>query len=228
VILGIDHIAIAVHDPDAAIAELAAFLGIPAGTSGGRHQAWGTRNRLLWLGDTYVELVTVFDANLARRSWLGGPTLQAIERGRPEAIAWAISTDDIDLDRFEMNAAGASLDPAVAGARRRPDGQVARWRLALPREIALAQPFLIEHEPTSAEWTDEDRALRAVAPGRVVAMEVPVDAIDGMSVTDEWQPIGGQWVRAARGSIATPVFRIGGLARGGPEAEVLGCRWHVE
>jgi hypothetical protein len=127
-----------------------------------------------------------------------------------------------------MNAAGASLDPAMAGERRRPDGQVARWRLALPREVALAQPFLIEHEPTSAEWTDEDRALRAVAPGRVVAMELPVDTIGGLSVTDGWQAVGGQWVRAAGASIATPAVRIGGLARGGADAEVLGCRWHVE
>ena len=227
-ILGIDHLVIAVHDPDAAIAELASTLGIPAGTSGGRHQAWGTRNRLLWLGDTYIELVTVFDAKLAGRSWLGRPTLRAIEAGRPEPIAWAISTDDIDLDRFDMNAAGASLGPATTGERRRPDGQVARWRLALPPEVALAQPFLIEHVPASAEWTDEDRDLRALAPARLVAMEVPVDAIAGLSATDEWQSIGGQWVRAAGASNAGPAVRIGGLARGGAEAAVLGCHWHVE
>ena len=55
-LVGIDHLVIAVADPDAAADELSETLGIPAG-GGGRHDHLGTYNRLIWLGDTYLELI---------------------------------------------------------------------------------------------------------------------------------------------------------------------------
>lgn len=227
-ILGIDHLAIAVSDPDEAIEELASVLGLPAGTSGGRHEAWGTRNRLLWLGDTYIELVTVFDATLAEQSWLGRPTLRALERRGAEAIAWAISTDDLDLDRAAMNAGGAALGPATAGERRRRGGQVVRWRLALPGAVDLGHPFLIEHDPSAAEWTPEDRAARALTPARLLSIELPVDEIAGVPAIGGDQVLGGQRVRPAGTAAGVTTVHIGGAARLGAGANVLGCRWHVE
>jgi len=228
VILGIDHLAIAVSDPDDAIEELASILALPAGTSGGRHEAWGTRNRLLWLGDTFIELVTVFDATLAERSWLGRPTLRAQERGGAEAIGWAISTDDLDLDRAQMNANGAALGPATAGERRRQDGQVVRWRLALPGPIDLGHPFLIEHDPSAAEWTPEDRAARGRLPARLLSIELPVDEIAGVPAIGADQALGGQWVRAAGTAAGVTTIRIGGVARPEAEVNVLGCGWRLE
>ena len=59
-LLGIDHLVIAVRDPDAAAATIERDLGI-AFTGGGRHDAWGTFNRLAFLGDSYLELIGVFD-----------------------------------------------------------------------------------------------------------------------------------------------------------------------
>jgi hypothetical protein len=226
VLLGIDHLAIAVDDPDAAIAELASALGIRAGTSGGRHQAWGTRNRLLWLGDSYIELVTVFDARLAQRSWLGRPTLAALPG--PTAICWALSTDDLDLDRFEMNGAGAQLGASLAGERRRPDGRTVRWRLALPPEVDLQRPFLIEHDMTAAEWTEEDRAERLANPARLLHLQLPVDAVDGMPGARIGTALGDQLVRAAGASLELPAVRIGGLARGSAEVTALGCKWLID
>ena len=61
--LGIDHLVIAVPDPDASAAVLAAALGV-AVTGGGRHELGGTHNRLAFLGDTYLELIGVFDREL--------------------------------------------------------------------------------------------------------------------------------------------------------------------
>ena len=226
-ILGIDHLAIAVDDPDSAISELAAALGMSPGASGGRHPAWGTRNRLLWLGDTFIELCTVFDPQLAERSWLGRPTLRAMAHG-PAAICWAIASDDLDLDRAEMNAAGARLAPAASGERRRPDGRVARWRLALPPEVGLDRPFLIEHDPSAAEWTPQDRAERAADPARLLALELPVDRIEGLRPAAADVAIGEQRVRLAGPDVAEPTIRLGGLDRGGGNVHALGCRWLVE
>src|SRR5215208_366795 len=137
-ILGLDHLAIAVRDPDAAILELASSLGLSPGVSGGRHPSWGTRNRLLWLGDTLMELCTVADPRAAERSWLGRAIVHAPTpspgRTGGTAICWAIATDDGDLDRNQMHADGAALGQPIAGERRRPDGGVVRWRLALAAE----------------------------------------------------------------------------------------------
>ena len=227
-LLGIDHLVIAVNDPDAAISELAASLGIPAGTSGGRHLAWGTRNRLLWLGDTYIELCTVFDPSLAERSWLGRAVLRALAAPGPTAICWAISTDDLDLDRGGMNREGAALGEALAGERRRPDGQIVRWRLALPADVALERPFLIEHDPTAAEWSPADRAARSSDPARVLGIELPIDSIEGLPEARDERTLGTQWVRAAGAAAGSASIRIGGLARGGDAADVLGCRWILD
>ena len=218
---------IAVGDPDAAISELASFLGVAPGVSGGRHATWGTRNRLLWFGDTYIELCTVTDARLAERSWLGLATLRALATA-DAAIGWAISTDNLDLDRAAMNASGASLGAPVAGERRRPDGRIVRWRLALPAHVDLARPFLIEHDLAAAEWTPEDRAARAAGPARVLGIELPVDAVEGLPTSTGEAKVGDQLVRVAGPATGRPTVRIDGLGRSGIEAVLLGCRWLLE
>src|SRR3989449_10200850 len=105
--LGIDHLAIAVADPDEAATQLERELGLAA-TGGGRHDALGTFNRLIWLGDSYLELVGVFDRAHAESSWLGAPTLRALDVGGGLAT-WAIATDDLDHDVAELRGAGSDL-----------------------------------------------------------------------------------------------------------------------
>lgn len=222
-ILGIDHIAIAGTDPDAAIEELAEFLGVPTGSSGGRHLAWGTRNRLLWLGDTYIELCMVDDPGLARGSWLGRPALAALPG--PAAICWALSSDDLDSDRQLMNDHGARLGPPTPGERRRPDDRVVRWRLSLPPDVALDRPFLIEHDSSAAEWTASDRAARAASAGRLTAIDLPVDAIEGFVPTGGLQ-FGRQTVRLVGAAAGQPMIQVEGLRRDS-EMSLLGCRWRL-
>ena len=92
--LGIDHLVIAVADPDDAVAMFERAVA-PAPTGGGRHDALGTFNRVVWLGDSYVEFIGVFDPTLAATSWVGAPALRALETGGGFAT-WAIATDDLD------------------------------------------------------------------------------------------------------------------------------------
>jgi len=47
-LLGIDHLVVAVESVDGAAEELERELGL-AFTGGGRHEAWGTYNRLAFL-----------------------------------------------------------------------------------------------------------------------------------------------------------------------------------
>ena len=183
-LLGIDHLVIACADPDAAAADMEREVGLVAG-GGGRHESLGTFNRLVWLGDTYLELIGVFDQDLAERSWIGAPTVQALDAGGGFAT-WAVATDDIDGDVARLNAGGAGLTDPIVGERTRPDGAVVRWRLSVPRELGPDRPpFLIEHAPGSAEWAPADQAARAEAVHpvggkvRLTTLELPVTDMPG-------------------------------------------------
>lgn len=187
-LLGIDHLVIACPDPDDAASDLERALGLTAG-GGGRHEALGTFNRLAWFGDTYLELIGVFDRALAERSWIGAPTVRALDAGGGLAT-WAVSTDDIDADVERLNDGGAGMAAPIAGERRRPDRAIVRWRLSVPRELGPERPpFLIEHDPASAEWSAADRAARARevhpigGPVRLTTLELTVADMPGTIAT---------------------------------------------
>jgi len=182
--LGIDHLVIACTDPDAAVAELEERVGLRPG-GGGRHDALGTFNRLIWLGDTYLELIGVFDRSMAELAWVGAPAVRALDGGGGLAT-WAVASDDLDGDVERLNAGGAGLSDVIPGERRRPDGTVVRWRLSEPRELGPERPpFLIEHDPHAAEWSPVDRVARAEEPHpiggpvRLTTLELPVTDMPG-------------------------------------------------
>lgn len=157
-LVGIDHVVLAAEDPEATAVALESRLGLAA-TGGGRHDALGTFNRLVWLGDAYLELIGVFDADLASRSWLGGPVLEALERGGG-LVTWAIAVDDLD-EALRWGPLDGGLTGPLDGERRRADSRVVRWRLARPEAVTSTAPFLIEHDPAAAEWTPPERAARS-------------------------------------------------------------------
>jgi hypothetical protein len=176
-LLGIDHLVLAVRDLDAATAELEGSLGLQVG-GGGSHPAFGTQNRLIWLGDSYLELVSVLDRAVAAQSWFGRLVEAELERGEG-LVTWALASDALESDVAGFQASGSSLGEPAAGERRRDDGSVVRWRVALPERPGPAEPFLIEHDPASAEWTPADRAARADeshplgGPVRLDVLELP-------------------------------------------------------
>ena len=63
----LDHVLIAVADVAAAARELEARHGLTS-IKGGRHPGYGTANRIVPLGDSYLELVTVADESEAAES----------------------------------------------------------------------------------------------------------------------------------------------------------------
>jgi hypothetical protein len=179
-LLGIDHLVIAVPDPDAAAADLEAALGLAA-TGGGRHEKGGTFNRLIFLGDTYLELIGVWDRPLAAANPIGAAALDALDAGTPGLVTWAIATDSARPEVAALQAAGSAIGDALPGERIRGDGGVVRWHVATAPPLAFDRPpFLIEHEPAGPEWGDEARRARAgyVHPFggsvRVVGLELAV------------------------------------------------------
>ena len=132
----LDHVLIAVTDLDAAGREFEARHGL-ASVAGGRHPGWGTANRIVPLGDTYLELVAAVDTAEAAGSPFGR-WVAAAPSGRP--LGWAVRTQGLDVIAGRLGLA------VTTGSRRREDGQVLRWRLAgMEQAVAdAALPFFIE------------------------------------------------------------------------------------
>ena len=250
VLLGMDHLVIAVRDLDDAARELEERVGLAA-TGGGRHPSLGTQNRLAWLGDTYVELIAIEDRGVAEGSWLGVPTIAALERGGGLAT-WAIATDSIDADVAALREIGARYGDATPGMRGRPDGAVVRWRLAIGGALGPVEPFLIEHDPFSAEWTDADRAARSTechpigGSVRMAVLELPVPvvppAVQSLARAGNlsFRPslVGGAArdanlgrhvvrLRPTHGTAVPPGIVLVSPAGDDRSVDALGCRWTV-
>ena len=140
--LELDHVIFAVADLDASASELAREHGLES-TPGGRHPGWGTANRIVPLGDTYLELIAVVDESEAAASAFGRWVLEAPGAFRP--LGWAVRTDDLDSVADRLGLATAD------GSRLTADGANLRWRYAGAGE-AIARPplpFFIEWDPGS-------------------------------------------------------------------------------
>lgn len=178
-LLRLDHLVIAVPDPEAAAGELERTVGL-ACSGGGRHPMWGTFNRLAWLGDTYVELIGVFDPTLAAGGPVSRAVLAALMAGQSGLVSYALATDDVDGDAARLRVDGSSIGEPETRSRTRPDGEVVTWRAAYAELGPTAPPFIVEHELAGAEWGDEARAARATFAHplggrvRVVGLELPI------------------------------------------------------
>jgi hypothetical protein len=244
VLLGIDHLVVAVRSVEAAAAVLERDLGL-AVTGGGRHEAMGTYNRLAFVGDAYIELIGVFDAALVRSSSsfaVGGAALAHLDERGEGLATYAVATDDVAQDVARLRAIGSPIGDPVAGARTRPDGEVVRWTCAFPELGPERPPFLIEHEATGAEWGDDARATRAAfrhpAGGRVwlTALDLPVTdaptvaraygAVLGIAFMERWRAtIGAQSIRLLDGQ-GTPMVELTGEPGTTPLDLVrFGVRW---
>jgi hypothetical protein len=120
--LWIDHAIYAVGDLDAAGDQIYEREGL-ASVPGGRHEGWGTANRIVPLGEAYLELIAVVDAEEAESSDFGRAVLRAVTEDRP-FVGWVVATDDIE-------GVARRLDLEVERkSRSTPDGSTLSWRLA--------------------------------------------------------------------------------------------------
>jgi hypothetical protein len=138
--LELDHVIVAVSELDAAATELEARHGL-ASVEGGRHAGWGTANRIVPLGDTYLELIAVVDEDEAAASVFGGWIADGLRSGSGRPLGWVARTDRIDevADRLGLTVS--------SGSRRSGDGRLLSWRLAGAAQAA-AEPCL----PFFVEW----------------------------------------------------------------------------
>lgn len=159
-IRGIDHLVIAVRDLDAAADELRRALGL-AFTAGGRHPGAGTANRIAFLGEPYLELIGVEDAEAAGLRPIGAAACRALEVGGGLAT-YALVDDALETTVAELQANGSSIGPVEHGSRVRADGELVEWWTATFERLGPDRaPFLIRHAPTGVEWDPQAVAARS-------------------------------------------------------------------
>ena len=140
---------IAVIDLAAAAHEFEVEHGL-ASIEGGRHPGWGTANRIVPLGTSYLELVAVVDEDEAAESDFGHWVAAVDAESGSRPFGWAVRTNDLDEVAQRL---GLTIE---GGSRVTPEGEAVRWRAA-GLEQPAAEPWL----PFFIEWAEE-----SAFPGR--------------------------------------------------------------
>lgn len=137
----LDHILWGAPDLDAGAQAIAALTGVTP-TPGGSHPGFGTRNRLLSLGQgRFFEVIAPDPAqDLAGNR---GGRLAAMPA--PRLIAFALQASGLDALRGAADRLGVPVRGPVTMTRRRPDGVQLAWTiLYLGVEGDDAIPFVID------------------------------------------------------------------------------------
>lgn len=139
----IDHVITAARDLDALEAtfrRLGFFV-----TGGGTHPHLGTRNRLVLLGEGYLELLAIADASVA------SPALGRRLAAGDGWIGSAVQSADVAAEVEVIRARGAMISGPHPGRLVAPDGTARGWRTATLGgddlwSSAEPLPFLIQHD----------------------------------------------------------------------------------
>lgn len=136
--LRLDHLAVSANTLAEGGAAVEAALGV-ALAPGGQHALMSTHNKLLGLGDIYLEVIAI-DPDAPKPPHPRWFDLDHFA-GRPRLTNWILACDDLD-------AALAGLPPGVGVAHDLARGDL-RWRMAVPADGRL--PFGNIH-PALIQW----------------------------------------------------------------------------
>src|SRR5215469_1372626 len=116
----IDHIIIGVNDLERATTVFSQQLGL-AVSGGGIHPSGGTANRIIVIGDTYLELIAVRTPAEAQQSMLDR---LAIREGY---LNFVLASNDIEADSQAMADRGVSIIGPDPGSLRAAGGRTRGW-----------------------------------------------------------------------------------------------------
>jgi catechol 2,3-dioxygenase-like lactoylglutathione lyase family enzyme len=170
-VLGIDHVIITVPDLDEATARFAGVLGFHV-SGGGTHPQFGTANRIIVLGDEYIELLAAQPGEQPR-GLVGG--LLASGEGR---LACILSVDDPRSFAAEARSRGLQVTGPDRGRLEAAAGFSRGWRTVTMTGADLpGLPFVICHDAGG----DERRRLLA-GPAGLQAHENGVCRVAGITL----------------------------------------------
>src|SRR5437763_10075283 len=185
----LDHVIIGVNDLAQATSVFSEKIGlVPRG--GGSHRSGGTANRIILIGDTYLELITIQRPAEAQQSMR-----DRLAKG-DGYLNFALSSNDIEADTRDMVLRGVSVIGPLPGQLKASNGQTRGWSRTHVERPDLAQryPFIIQHDSTGEErrlhlagWTEPP----AHPIGAVQILNVTIAASDLAEATSRFERIYG-------------------------------------
>ncbi|QCO54467.1 VOC family protein [Pseudorhodobacter turbinis] len=155
----LDHLALSATTLAEGVEAVETALGVSLAT-GGEHPLMSTHNRLLGLGDVYLEVIAI-NPDAPRPPHPRWFDLDHFS-GRPRLTNWVLACDDLDTALAHLpQGVGAPTDLARGDLR---------WRMAIPPDGRL--PFAGAH-PAVIEWQGPHPAQRLPDSGiRLTQFEV--------------------------------------------------------
>lgn len=142
----LDHIIIGVRDLEAAARQFGDRLGLlPSG--GGIHPVGGTANRIIVIGDTYLELISVYKPEEAHES-----IRERLAQGEGY-LNFVLSANDIAAESRGLQQRGVSAIGPTPGSLQSADGRARAWQSIHIERPDLTQhyPFIIQHDSVGEE-----------------------------------------------------------------------------
>jgi hypothetical protein len=158
----IDHLVYATPNVDETVQDLSARLGVEA-VPGGRHLGFGTRNALLSLGSSYLEIIGP-DPGQHRPTagyWYGVENIAA-----PRLVTWTARVEHIERVAAHAHVLGYRPGDVHKVFRETPEGDRLSWRLTLP---TMAGNGLV---PNLIEWDAGCPHPSETSPGGVELLEL--------------------------------------------------------
>jgi hypothetical protein len=167
--LHIDHVVWGAGNLDRAAAEVQERYGL-ASVPGGRHPGWGTGNRIIPLGPSYLELIAVVDADEAAADPVGSGYARLIAAAGG-LMLWCLAADELETIAARL---GLTIE---AKSRVLPDGTTIGWRLVgLPAALDNPSlPFFIEWDVPPERHPGRMQAAHSVAPEGIASVTVGAD-----------------------------------------------------
>ena len=134
----LDHFMYAVADLDDGMVWAADAFGV-APAFGGSHEGLGTRNALLSLGDTYLEIIAPDPAQAVESQMV--TEMAAMSAGG--LVTWA-AQGDLVVTKGLLEEAGIPSVGPVETRRRTADGGLLVWDLLFPQGGGYGMPFFID------------------------------------------------------------------------------------
>ena len=151
----LDHILWAAPDLDTGSTLLGQLAGV-APARGGSHPGFGTRNSLLSLGDTYLEVIAPDPAQSLEGN--RGGVIAAMPR--PGLITFAVRTTDLAGYAGAAEKAGVTTRGPIAMSRTRPDGVRLEWACIYVEHAVYGEAI-----PFAIDWRGSPHPSGTTPPG---------------------------------------------------------------
>lgn len=179
--LAIDHVIFCVRDLDQAAEWFLKRHGLRS-VVGGRHAGLGTANRIIPLGDNYIELLTVVDRRAARANPFGMWATVSIEERAMLPAGLCLRTEDIRSVSNRLGLTPTSMSRATS------DGVELRWQSAgLEQTLTRDRPFFVQWDIDMADH-----------PGRLLEGQGPIATVVLSGRAGEL----GSWIGPIEGALS--------------------------